>query len=125
MRAIRILFALFSFSIFSYDLQLRSSDLFRFSAADLGGLGVAVADGCNAPSVATDATAAIALFKALCLLMFLLSSACAVLQSPRQVSQTNFRGVLDEQNVNSRLHKVNTYLKSSFRQPSSPIPPKY
>lgn len=38
MRAIRILFAIFSFSIFSYDLQLRSSDLFRFSAADLGGL---------------------------------------------------------------------------------------
>ncbi|MCC2159021.1 hypothetical protein AAAU71_01105 [Bifidobacterium pseudocatenulatum] len=125
MRTIRILFAIFSFSIFSHDLQLRSSDLFRFSAADLGGLGVAVADGCNAPSVAADATAAIALFKALCLLMFLLSSACAVLQSPRQVSQTNFRGVLDEQNVNSRLHKVNTYLKSSFRQPSSPIPPKY
>ena len=57
--------------------------------------------------------------------LFLLSSACAVLQSPRQVSQTNFRGVLDEQNVNSRLHKVNTYLKSSFRQPSFPIPPKY
>ena len=136
MRTIRILFAIFSFSIFSHDLQLRSSDLFRFSAADLGGLGVAVADGCNAPSVAVAdgcnapsvaaaATAAIALFKALCLLMFLLSSACAVLQSPRQVSQTNFRGVLDEQNVNSRLHKVNTYLKSSFRQPSSPIPPKY
>lgn len=38
MRAIRILFAIFSFSIFSHDLQLRSSDLFRFSAADLGGL---------------------------------------------------------------------------------------
>ena len=38
MRAIRILFAIFSFSIFSYDLQLRSSDHFRFSAADLGGL---------------------------------------------------------------------------------------
>ena len=46
-------------------------------------VGAAVADGCNAPSVAADATAAIALFKALRLLMFLLSSVCAVLQSPR------------------------------------------
>ena len=36
--AIRIQSAIFSFSIFSYDLQLRSSDHFRFSEADLGGL---------------------------------------------------------------------------------------
>lgn len=225
MRAIRILFAIFSFSIFSHDLQLRSSDLFRFSAADLGGLddhrdcgrivldglvahflgllphglasafaalhglaevlgttadghvsagieqllgngtdaavflelageaalervvgaavglalravaatlggvrfehgrGGVLAGAASAPSVATEAIAAIAPLRAFRLLIFfLLSSACAVLQSPRQVSQTNFRGVLDEQNVNSRLHKVNTYLKSSFRQPSSQYP---
>lgn len=70
MRTIRILFAIFSFSIFSHDLQLRSSDLFRFSAADLGGLGVAVADGCNAPSVATEAIAAIAPLRAFRLLIF-------------------------------------------------------
>lgn len=162
MRAIRILFAIFSFSIFSHDLQLRSSDLFRFSAADLGGLddhrdcgrivldglvahflgllphglasafaalhgrGGVLAGAASAPSVATEAIAAIAPLRAFRLLIFfLLSSACAVLQSPRQVSQTNLRGVLDEQNVNSRLHKVNTYLKSSFRQPSFPTPPKY
>ena len=50
--------------------NLRSSDRFRFSASDLGGLGVAVADGCNAPSVAMDATAAIAPLRAFRLLIF-------------------------------------------------------
>ncbi len=35
MRAIRILFAIFSFSIFSYDLQLRSSDFQRLILAVL------------------------------------------------------------------------------------------
>lgn len=104
----------------------------RAVAATLGGVrfehgrGDVLAGAASAPSVATEAIAAIAPLRAFRLLIFfLLSSACAVLQSPRQVSQTNFRGVLDEQNVNSRLHKVNTYLKSSFRQPSFPIPPKY
>ena len=37
MHAIRILSAIFSFSILSYGFQLQSSNLFRFSAADLGG----------------------------------------------------------------------------------------